>query len=129
MKTLRQAAILIAILVLMLFAYKYARGMERIRASRAELMHMDEAVEKTRREREVIQQAAMDADSPAAVEQVAKEELGWVRSNDNVYIVVDESETSQEGKTTLSPPTDPLAEPTPPPWQQWWALLVPDTQP
>ncbi len=127
MRALRQTALLIAILVLMLFAYKYARGMERIRASRAELTHIDEAVEETRQEREAIQQAAIDADSPAAVERVAKEELGWVRADDKVYIVVDESETAQDGGVTSARPTGPVAEPTPPPWQQWWVLLVQDT--
>jgi len=123
---IRQALIVVAIIILAYFAVNYARNVMRYRAMQDELAKMQGHVAAAELEKEQVDREFDESLSPAVVEEFARKELNWVRPGDEVVITV--------GEDTAPPPDAPVVTPTKedtppenqPNWQLWLDLLVGD---
>jgi cell division protein FtsB len=125
---LRQAIIILAIIVLMVFAYKYTRNILSIRAAKEQLISLQREVDRVKQRKEEVDEAFIQSVSPAKVDEVAKKELGWVLPGDTVYVSVSGGEDTT-GETTQAAVANPRGQgegqgPPQPYWRQWWALLA-----
>src|SRR5579885_3324209 len=55
----------------------------------------------------------------AAIEKLAREELGWTKPGDTAVIVL----TDQPAPGPVPPPSPSSTPPSVPAWQQWWNLF------
>ncbi len=125
--TLRQAVIVLSIVVLSVFAYKYARNVMQIRATETELVSLHQAVEEVKKQQEDVDQAFIESVSPAKVDETIKRELGWVKPGDIIYVPIpsgDSSTPAQALPEAASSSTGPATEQRKPNWQLWWELIA-----
>ena len=126
--TLRQAILILAIIVLILFAIQYTRNVMQIRAARAQLTHLEKAVEEVKTKQEDVDEAFIESVSPAQVDEVAKKELGWVLPGDTVYVPLpggqrDEAAGEDEATTAAATAGGEDAD-SRPNWMLWWSLVA-----
>lgn len=125
--TLRQAIIIIGILALMFFAFKYGQNVLRYRKLQSELAVMDTHVSEAEAERAQIDRAFDESLSPANVEEFVRRVLGWVRPGDEVVVSVGESSGIVDAPDHLAassaPEEDARAEAQQPNWRLWLNIL------
>ena len=131
--TLRQAIIFISIVALAIFAFMYGRNVLRYRELQNELAEMNVNIAATEMEREEIDRAFDESISPAVVEDFVRKVLNWVRSGDEVIILVgkDAAESPLENARPSSGGSeDETASETPKAnWQLWLELLTGESPP
>ncbi len=125
--TLRQAAIVLSIVVLSIFAYKYARSVMQIRAAEKDLASLHQAVDEVKNQQELVDQAFIESVSPAKVDETIKRELGWVQPGDTIYVPIpSKRETDSEQSVTAAnvTPSRSQTENLKPNWALWWELIA-----
>ena len=86
--TIRQAIIVIGIIALAYFAFRYGQNVLAYRELQSELGEMDSQISRVDAEKDAINREFDDSLSPAVVEDFARGEMNWVRSGDEVIITL-----------------------------------------
>jgi cell division protein FtsB len=126
--TLRQALIIIGILALMFFAFKYGQNVLRYRELQSELSVMDAHVGEVETERTQIDRAFDESLSPANVEEFVRRVLGWVRPGEEVIVSVggndDVAGESTRPADASAPEEGHPATEHQPNWRLWLNMLT-----
>ncbi len=127
--TLRQAIIIIGILALLFFAFKYGQNVLRYRKLQSELAVMDAHVADVEAERTQIDRAFDESLSPANVEEFVRSVLGWVRPGDEVIVSVGENGDAADESARPPASSAPeegahVADQPQPNWQLWLNMLT-----
>ncbi len=112
----RRLALLAAIAVLAYFLFSLAGlGLQSYQLSQREAAVRSD-IERLRRENESLQTAVARLQTPAAVEKLAREQLGYVKEGETA-VVIDFGPGGRPRET-------PTPTPTPvPAWRRWWESL------
>ena len=126
--TLRQALIIIGILALVFFAFKYGQNVLRYRELQTELSVMDAHVDEVEAERSQLDRAFDESLSPANVEEFVRSVLGWVRPDEEVIVSAGGSDdiTGESTRPAASSASeeDHLATEQQPNWRLWLNMLT-----
>jgi cell division protein FtsB len=124
--TLRQALIIVGIVILSYFALKYVQNVLHYRELQQELIKMEGYISAAQSEKEMLNRDFDESVSPAVVEEFARKEMNWVRKNDEVVIVVGDKQPAVPMKErrvlghTFSTPDDNDR----PNWELWLELFI-----
>ena len=124
--TLRQGAIFLAILILSIFAYKYAQNVMRIRSAQMELARLAQEIDKVKQQ-QALATESINGLNAAQVDSFAKGELGWAQQGETIYIPFQTASATgpDEGDHAISDVATPKDVEAPPPnWRLWLALLT-----
>jgi len=127
--SLKQAIIILSIIALMFFAFKYGQNVLRYRELQSERAAMDGKIAAVEQEKQDINRAFDDSLSPAVIETFVRSGLGWVRPGDEVIITI--GGDSRVAENSASPAAAGAAdggqnEAPKPNWQLWLDLLAGD---
>ncbi len=127
--TMRQAIIVVSMIALLFFVFKYGQHALRYRHLQSDLQTMQAHVAEVQAEEDEVNNSFDESLSPAVVEDFAHNELGWVHPDDKVIIslgdVPAEPEAAQDGETDApaEAPDTPASKPN---WRLWLDLLTTD---
>jgi len=121
---IRQALIVVAIIILAYFAVNYARNVMRYRAKQDELAQMQGHIATAEQEKEQVDRQFDESLSPAVVEEFARKELNWVRPGDEVVIPVGKDVAAPDNSDPTTPPETESPPEIKPNWQLWLELLA-----
>ncbi len=126
--TLRQAIIIISIIALLFFAFKYGQNVLRYRKLQAESAVMDAHIAEVEVERTQIDRAFDESLSPANVEEFVRGILGWVRPGDEVVVPVGGIDDAAGEPARLAAPSpsedDVRTDDKQPNWRLWLDMLT-----
>ena len=122
--TLRQAIIVVTIIILAYFAVRYAQNVLRYRTLQDELTQMEGHIAAAENEKEEVNREFDESLSPAVVEEFARREMNWVHPGDEVVITVGDAPSFSDtpDQKTESSGDDKQAE-SKQNWQLWLELL------
>ena len=123
--TTRQIVIVLAIFMLSVFAFKYAQNVLRIRAAQNTLAELELAVEDVKAQQTAADASLVNGLSPAALDVFAKQEMGWVKDGEEVYVNLAPARDTDDANG-LSPEeehTTEQGEANTPNWRLWLALV------
>ncbi len=101
--TLRQALIIVGIVILSYFALKYVQNVLHYRELQHELAKMEGYIDGAQAEKEQLNREFDESVSPAVVEEFARREMNWVRKDDEVVVVVGENKVARPGEAPNAP--------------------------
>jgi cell division protein FtsB len=113
---LRLAAVLVVPLLLYVLVATGQKAIENYRlnqdanALRAEIVGL-------RAQNILLQQQIEQARTDAAIETIAREQLGLIKPGDHPVVLVDQSSQQRTAAPTAAPAS---SAPPPPAWRQWW---------
>jgi hypothetical protein len=125
--TLRQAIIIISIVALMFFAFKYGRNVLRYRELQNEWAEMNANIAAVETEQKDVDRAFDESLSPAVVENFVRDELGWTRPGDEVIILVGDHDAITGVALPASPSSaeeNVQAQEPKENWRLWLELLI-----
>ncbi len=123
--TIRQMVIFLAILILSIFAFKYAQNIMRIRSGQMELRSLNQEIDEVKRQQALAEESINGMDA-AQVDSFAKGELGWAQKGETIYIAPPASSAteSDEAARAVSHAAAGDVDESPPNWRLWLALLT-----
>ena len=104
--TARQAIIVIGIVALAYFAFRYSQNVLAYRELQTELGKLDSQISEVDAEKKAINRTFDDSLSPAVVEDFARGEMNWVRSGDEVIITLGEDGATSAQNTGMASASD-----------------------
>jgi len=123
--TLRQGAIILAIFILSVFAFKYAQNIMRIRANQSELASLEAAVDRVKAQQAAADEGFVNSVSPGQVDVFAKKEMGWVKEGEIVYVPITRNAAGDGEEAAGEQGSEASGEAqTPPNWRLWLNLVT-----